>query len=206
MEKDTKIDPSSLASLEPWDTTFNRATNVYKDRDKSKAPTLDGRVSGLGTSMKFLEYYNSSDMSETKTERRRTVRAGKTEVLELKNKLQTLEKEKVDTNMVNKLVDERLRAFLPTELMEGIAAWHAGGQKGPIHVPSFSGSNSTMNQSPVTPTTNADLPFVAPTPPLAKDTEAPPPEQLEENVRPVAHIDALVSTLAEINAVDKVTH
>ena len=191
-------------------------TNIYKDRDKSKAPTSAGRVSGLGTSMKFLEYYNSSDTSETRTEKRRTVRAGKIEVLELKNKLKTLEKEKVDTNMVNQLVDEKvdeklaekLQAFLPPELMEGIAGWHAGGQKGPIHVPRFSGSNSTMNQSPemVTPTTNAELHFVAPMPPLAKDTEAPPPEQLEENVRPVAHTDALVSTLAEINAVDKVTH
>ena len=186
MKNDTEIDPSTLASLEPWDTAFNRATNVYKDRDKSKAPTSAGHVSGLGTSMKFLEYYNSSDMSKAKTERRRTAMVGKTEVTEIKNKLQTLEKEKVDTNMVNQLVDEKLRAFLPPELMEGIAVWHAGGRKGPIHVPSFSGSNSTMNQSPVTPTTNAELPFVAPTPPLAKDTEAPPPEQLEENVRPVA--------------------
>ena len=131
---------------------------------------------------------------------------GKTEVLELKNKLQTLEKEKVDTNMVNQLVDEKLREFLPPELMEGIAAWHVGCQKGTIHVPSFSGSNSTMNQSPVTPTTNTEVHFVAPTPPLAKNTKAPPPEQLEENVRPVAHTDALVSTLAEINAIDKVTH
>ena len=94
--------------------------------------------------------------------------------------------------MVNQLVDEKLRALLPPELMEVIAPWHAGGQKGPIHVPSFSGSNSTMNKSPVTPTTNAELHFVAPTPPLAKDTEEPPPEQLEENVRPVAHTDALV--------------
>ena len=169
MEKDTKIDPSSLALLELWDTTFNRVTNVYKDRDKSKAPTSAGRVSGLGTSMKFLEYYNSSDTTETRT--------GKTEVLELKNKLKTLEKKKVDTNMVNQLVDEKLRTFLPPELMEWIAAWHVEGQKGPIHVPSFSGSNSTMNQSPemVTPTTNAVLYFVAPTPSLAKDTEAPPP-------------------------------
>ena len=192
MKNDTEIDPLSLASVEPWDTAFNRATNVYKDRDKSKAPTSAGRVSGFGTIMKFLEYDNSSDTSKTKTEKRRTVRAGKTEVLELKNKLKTLEKEKVDTNMVNQLVDEKLRTFLPPKLMEVIAAWHAGGQKGPIHVPSFSGSNSSMNQSSVTPTTNAEVHFVAPTPPLAKDTEAPPPEQREENVRPFAHTDALV--------------
>ena len=113
MKNDTEIDPSTLASLESWNTAFNRATNVYKDRDKSKAPTSAGRVSGLGTSMKFLEYYNSSDTSKMRTERRRTARAGETEVLELKNKLQTLEKEKVDTNVVNQLVDEKLRAFYP---------------------------------------------------------------------------------------------
>ena len=129
-------------------------------------------------------------------------------MLDLKNKLKTLEKKKVDTKTVNQLVDEKLRAFLPPQLIEGIAAWHARGKKGPIHMPSFNGSNSTMYQSPemVTPTTNAELHFVAPTPPLAKDTEEPPPEQLEENVRSVAHTDALVSTLAETNAVDKVTH
>ena len=119
MKNDTKIDPSTLALLEPWNTAFNRAMNVYKDRDKSKAPTSAGRVSGLGTSMKFLEYYNSSDTSEVKIQRRRTARSGETEVLELRNKLKTLEKEKVDTNMVNQLVDEKLQAFLPPELMEG---------------------------------------------------------------------------------------
>ena len=58
----------------------------------------------------------------------------------------------------------------------------------------------------VTPTTNTVLDFVAPTPPLAKDTDAPPPERPEENVRPVADTDALVSTLDEINAIDKVTN
>ena len=158
--------------------------------------------------MKFLEYYNSSDTSEAKIQSRRTARSGKTEVTEIKNKLQTLEKEKVDTNMVNQLVDDKLRAFLPLELMQGIAVWNVGGQKEPIHMPSFSGSNSTMNQSPemVTPTTNAAVHFVVPTPPIAKDTETPPPERPEENVSPVAHTDALVSTLAEINAIDKVTH
>ena len=73
MKNDTEIDPSTLASLEPWDTSFNRVTNVYKDRDKSKAPTSAGCVSGLGTSMKFLEYYNSSDTSEAKRSEERRV-------------------------------------------------------------------------------------------------------------------------------------
>ena len=43
----------------PWDTTFNRAMNVYKERDKSKPPTSAGRVTGFGTAMKFTEYYST---------------------------------------------------------------------------------------------------------------------------------------------------
>ena len=70
-----------------------------------------------------------------------------------RKKLETLEHEKVDSSTVDKLldekVDEKLRRFLPPALLEGITAWHAGGQQGPIHVPSFTGSNSSNNVSPV---------------------------------------------------------
>ena len=98
--------------------------------------------------------------------------------------------------------------------MEGLAAWNAGGQQGPIHVPSFTGSNSSMNQnvSPdlVTPLPNAaaqpPLHLVAPTPPTAEDTEAQPAAAVPENDRPAAGTAALVSTLAEINAITKVTN
>ena len=48
--------PSSQeAQAGPWDTTFNRAMNVFKGRDKSKPPTSAGRVTGFGTSVKFLQ-------------------------------------------------------------------------------------------------------------------------------------------------------
>ena len=47
----------AVAEAGPWDTTFNRAMNVFKGRDKSKPPTSAGRVSVFGTSMKFGEYY-----------------------------------------------------------------------------------------------------------------------------------------------------
>ena len=87
MKANTEAGPSSQKSTEPWKTAFNRATNAYKDRDKSKALTSVGRVTGLGTSMKFLEYYNSSDAAEMSKGRRRTTRAYKTEVVELRNKL-----------------------------------------------------------------------------------------------------------------------
>ena len=206
-----KDGPSSQDSTEPWDTTFNRATNAYKDRDKSKPPTSAGRVSGFGTSMKFVEYYSSDP--EKRKERRKMKRDNTAEVVELRKKVESLEKQIVDSSTVDKLVDERIRTLIPPGLFEGLAAWNAGGQQGPIHVPSFSGSNSTMNRavSPdlVTPpnaTLQQSVPFVAPTPPPAKDTEAPPPERPEENVRPAAGTGALVSTLAEINAIDKVTN
>ena len=70
--------------------------------------------------------------------------------------------------------------------------------------------NQAVSPDLVTPMPNAAVQapvhFVAPTPPPAKDIEAPPPERPEENVRPVAGTGALVSTLAEINAIDKVTN
>ena len=44
--------------------------------------------------------------------RRKTTR-GKTEVLELRKKVESLEQEKVDSSKVDKLVDEKIRAILP---------------------------------------------------------------------------------------------
>ena len=87
--------------------------------------------------------------------------------------------------------------------MEGIAAWHAGGQQGPIHVPSFAGSTSSNNVSPVLVTPPV-LPVV--------DQHTPRPEnddnehERPENDRPAAGTGALVSTLAELDAITKVTN
>ena len=92
-EKELKADeeagPSSQGSTEPWDTTFNRAMNVYKERDKSALPTSAGRVSGFGTSMKFLQYYSTD--TETRKERRKSSKDK--EVVELKKKVESLEQE-----------------------------------------------------------------------------------------------------------------
>ncbi|KAM0836645.1 hypothetical protein ACQ4PT_062179 [Festuca glaucescens] len=41
-------DSSSQGSTEPWDMTFNRATNAYKKRPKFEPPTSAGHVSGFG--------------------------------------------------------------------------------------------------------------------------------------------------------------
>ena len=77
--------------------------------------------------------------------------------------------------MVDKLVaeklDEKLLNLLPPGLMEGIAAWQAGGQQGPIHVPSFAGSTSSNNMSPVLVTPPV-LPVVSP---VMVTPSVPPP-------------------------------
>ncbi|KAK1662833.1 hypothetical protein QYE76_050992 [Lolium multiflorum] len=183
--------PSSQGSTEPWDTPFNRATNKYKKRELDKPPTSGGRVSGFGTSMKLSEYYGS-DAKTRKLERRSSAK-DKSEVQELKKKVESLEKlvaEKPveNTEMMNKLLDEKIRQIIPPGLMEGLAAWNAGGQVGPIHVPSISGSNSSFHVSPTVP--------LHPTPQL----QPPPQLQLVASTPPTA---ALVSTVAEIDAIQK---
>ena len=85
--------------------------------------------------------------------------------------------------------------------MEGIVAWHAPGQQGPIHVPSFAGSNSTnvspvMVTPPLPPTVSPDM-LPPPVPPRPKKNDNAPE-------RPSTGAP-LVSTLAELDAVDNVT-
>ena len=101
-------------------------------------PTSAGCVSGFGRSMKFINYYHSD--ADTKKERRRPSK-DKAEVVELRKKVETLENQKVDSTTVQRLVDEKLRSFLPPGLMEGLVAWNAAGRQGPIYVPSVSGRN-----------------------------------------------------------------
>ena len=83
-----KAGQSSQGSTEPWNTTFNRATNAIKERDLDLPPTSSGRVSGFGLNMKVGEYYQS-DAKSRKT--RRTTREDKAEVQELKKKVESLE-------------------------------------------------------------------------------------------------------------------
>jgi hypothetical protein len=154
--------------------------------------------------MKVSEYYGS----DAKTRKERRLTKDKAEVQELKKKVESLEKI-VDPTEMSKLVDEKLheklRQIIPPGLMEGLAAWNAAGQQGPIYVPSVSGSNSSHQVSPlVTPT--PPLHLVASTPPTAEADRVAVPDNAPESERPGTGTDALVSTLAEINAVKKVTH
>ena len=98
---------------------------------------------------------------------------------------------------------EQLRAFLPPNLLEGIAAWNARGQQGRIHVPSITSRNQPPSLELVTPQPHLQLD--APPSPTAADDRAAmldnAPKQLEKE-RPAA----LVSTLAELDALTVVTN
>ena len=158
--------------------------------------------------MKFINYYHSD--AKTKKERRRPSK-DKAEVVELRKKVETLESQIVDSATVERLVDEKLKSFLPPGLMEGFAAWNAAGRQGPIYVPSASGSNSTMNQN-VSPDLTTPQPN-ATTPPTVKDSELQPAAAVlhnaterPENDRPAAGTGTLVSTVAELDAITQVTN
>jgi hypothetical protein len=151
--------------------------------------------------MKVSEYYGSDAKMRKE---RRTSTKDKAEVQELKKKVESLEKI-VDPTEMSKLLDDRLRQITPPGLMEGLAAWNAAGQQGPIYVPSVSGSNSSFQVTPlVTPTPLLQL--VASTPPTAEADRVTVLDNAPKSERPDAGTDALVSTLAEINAIKKVTH
>jgi hypothetical protein len=138
--------------------------------------------------VKFREYYK-----EDNKKRRERKTHSKAEVELLKKKVHDLEATKVDETTVDKLVEEKLRKLLPPQLYEGIAAWNATGQVGPIRVPSGGGSNSSFHVSPDMVTPPATIAAVQP-----MDLEGPMPPPVErENDRPVA---ARASPLAELNA------
>jgi hypothetical protein len=89
--------------------------------------------------------------------------------------------------------------------MEGLAAWNAAGQQGPIYVPSVSGSNSSHQVSPLV-TRTPPLHLVASMPLTTEADRVAVPYNAPESERPGAGMNALVSTLAESNAIKKVTH
>ncbi|KAK1619469.1 hypothetical protein QYE76_024986 [Lolium multiflorum] len=167
--------PSSQGSTEPWDTPFNRATNKYKNMDLDKPPTSAGHVSGFGTSMKLSEYYGS-DAKTRKLERRSSAK-DKSEVQELKKKVESLEK----------LVAEKPAEN--TELMNNI-----------------SGINSSFHVSPTLPL--HPTPPLYPTPPLQLVASTPPTAEADRVavLDNAPGTDALVSTVAEIDAIQKIAH
>ena len=211
--EDLAKNPESEGSHEPWDTAFNRATNAFKNRPLDLPPTSAGRVSGFGLNQKVGEYYDSDAKSK---KARRVTGAAKAEVEELRKQVEDLKQVKEQLpSLVASQVTETIKAMIPPNLWEGIQAWNAGGRQGPVHVPACTGSNSSRNIRPaspdlLTPEPNAGsqplLQLDAPDQPAEGDRAAThddaPPEQPDID-RPAA---ALVSTLAELNAITVVTN
>ena len=95
--------------------------------------------------------------------------------------------------------------------MEGLVVWNGAGQQGPIHVPSYAASNSshmaTRPDELVTPPANTAFEPPLHTMPEASPTEAhEPPMQILalDNETPAG--GAIVSTLEELNAIEKLTN
>jgi hypothetical protein len=131
---------STQGLSEPWDTPFNRATNVIKKRPKHKKMTSNGCVSGFGLSTKVGIHFKED--SKTRKERRSKVEeAQRWEIADLKAQVATL-----PAQMEEKF-KARLRQVIPPQLWEGLAAWNAAGGVGPIRVPSVSGSNSAQHMT-----------------------------------------------------------
>jgi hypothetical protein len=208
-----------------FDTPFNRATNRLKGRAKSLPPTSSGRVSGYGTYEKVGNFRKEDP--EAKKERKAAAAAaeaasGKRELEELREQM---------PRMIAEQVQEKMRELLPEELWQGLAAWNAGGRRGPLVVPSFSGSNSIQHVSPDVVTPEAaniatPQPAVTPVPPPVANTNAqpvvadlvtpptaqpvPPPATTKAQPTVLRKASRLendtgdVSTLAELAAISKV--
>lgn len=179
-------------------------------------PTSAGRISGLGTSTKFREYYNE-EAKKRKERRSQSAAQDQAEKEELKRKIAHLEASKVDQDEVNAIVQQKILELLPARLMEGIAKWNADGQVGPIQVPSAGGSTSSHQVSPDMVTPPASIPVAQP---MELDApELPPPAETTKAQQPAAAVlpnapepekkkdqppVARVSTLAELGALTKV--
>jgi hypothetical protein len=200
-----------------------------KKRPKHKKMTSARCVSGFRLTTKVDVHFKEE--SKSRKERRSKVEeAQRQEIADLKVQVAAL-----PAQMEEKF-EARLRQVIPPQLWEGLAAWNAAGGIGPIPVPSVSGSNSAQHVSPnmVTPpsypsadpfaglsplaadTNNAQPAPVPntntrPPPPLQPNTNTrpPPPPQPNTNVQPPPPpqpTQLRVSTLAELDALTKVTN
>jgi hypothetical protein len=133
-----------------WDTPFNRAINVIKGRAKSLPPTSASRVAGYGTYDKVGDF--KKEDREAKKERKAAAAAAAATASE-RREVEKLREQMSD--LIAKQVQQKLRQIIPDELWEGLAAWNAASRRGPLVVPSISGSNSIQHVSPdvVTPDT-----------------------------------------------------
>jgi hypothetical protein len=119
---------------------------MIKGRAKSLPPTSAGRVAGYGTYDKVGDF--KKEDREVKKERKAAPAAASEnrEVEKLREQM---------PDLIAEQVQQKLREIIPDELWDGLAAWNVAGRRGPLVVPSISGSNSIQHVSPdvVTPDT-----------------------------------------------------
>jgi hypothetical protein len=199
--------------------------NIMKKRPKHKKMTSAGHVSGFGLTMKVGVHFKEE--SKARKERRSKVEeAQRLEIADLKAQVAML-----PAQMEEKF-KARLHQVIPPQLWEGPAAWNAAGGVGPIPVPSVSGSNSAQHVSlnvVIPPSYPSADPFAGLSP-LATDnnnaqpapvpntnTRPLPPPQPNTNTRPPPNTNVQplpppqptqtrVSTLADLDALTKVTN
>ena len=168
---------------------------LVKKRGLLEKPTSAGRVSGFGTSVKFGEYYKEENKKRREKKTQSTVQVLAKQVEDLK--ASKLDEEAVNA-MVDRKVEEKLRALLPPQLWEGLAKWNAAGQVGPIKVPSVGGSNSShIHGSPDMVTPPATIAAAAPQPMELEGPVSRPPVRVDIDDRPVV---VRASPLDKLNA------
>jgi hypothetical protein len=122
-----------------WDITLNRAVNVMKGWEKTKPPTLAGRVLGEGLSVKWSNKYGRQQkgknaLSEDEAHELHKLKERVAKIPEIVNKRVA---DKVDS-----LVTEKMTAMMP-RLFEVFGSWDASGRVGLPPIPSIICSNSS---------------------------------------------------------------
>jgi hypothetical protein len=135
-----KSQNSSSQGLAPWDTPYNRALNKVLGNDVGKKPAT-GHVVGDENSVRWDYYYHES--KDLRKERKRTAHAS------IEEKIDRLVNRKTRLVVQDELATQ-FQAILPI-MVEPLANWYNGGQKGPFPIPRFDASNSNNTTRPNEP-------------------------------------------------------
>jgi hypothetical protein len=161
----TSSSQGSMTIGSRWDTALNRVVNVMKGREKTKPPTLAGRVLGEGLSVKWSDKYGRQQkgkkaLSEAEARELHELRERVAQIPEIVDKCVA---DKVDT-----LFTEKMTAMMP-RLFQAFRSWDAAGRVGLHPIPSIIGSNSSTAAPNVLVTPAANTAVV----PHVADTAAP---------------------------------
>jgi hypothetical protein len=111
---------------------------VIKGRAKSLPLTSAGRVAYYGTYDKVGDF--KKEDREAKKERKATATVAAAAAASERREVEKLWEQMPD--QIAEQVQQKLREIILDELWEGLAAWNVAGRRGPLVVPSISGSYS----------------------------------------------------------------